>query len=92
MLIKMDQDLFRVLEVSHVTPGNLRGFVRVNSRGRYPPSAITIGSRTRVIIRALNVSKLAMAPAIMSATSTMPGLRARKDRSNAELYRENVFL
>jgi elongation factor P len=32
MLIKMDQDLFRVLEVSHVTPGNLRGFVRVKLR------------------------------------------------------------
>ena len=32
MLIKVDQDLFRVLEVSHVTPGNLRGFVRVKLR------------------------------------------------------------
>ena len=32
MLIKMDQDLFRVLELQHVTPGNLRGFVRVKLR------------------------------------------------------------
>ena len=32
MLIKMDQDLFRVLDVQHVTPGNLRGFVRVKLR------------------------------------------------------------
>ncbi len=32
MLIKVEQDLFRVLEVSHVTPGNLRGFVRVKLR------------------------------------------------------------
>src|ERR1043166_3651060 len=32
MLIKMDQDLFRVLELPHVTPGNLRGFVRVKMR------------------------------------------------------------
>ena len=32
MLIKMEQDLLRVLEVSHVTPGNLRGFVRVKLR------------------------------------------------------------
>ena len=32
MLIKMDQDLYRVLEVNHVTPGNLRGFVRVKLR------------------------------------------------------------
>jgi len=32
MLIKMDQDLFRVLDVQHVTPGNLRGFVRVKMR------------------------------------------------------------
>ena len=32
MLIKVEQDLLRVLEVSHVTPGNLRGFVRVKLR------------------------------------------------------------
>ena len=32
MLIKMDQDLFRVLDLQHVTPGNLRGFVRVKMR------------------------------------------------------------
>ena len=32
MLIKIDQDLFRVLELQHVTPGNLRGFVRVKLR------------------------------------------------------------
>jgi elongation factor P len=32
MLIKMDQELFRVLELQHVTPGNLRGFVRVKLR------------------------------------------------------------
>jgi elongation factor P len=32
MLIRMGQDLFRVLELQHVTPGNLRGFVRVKLR------------------------------------------------------------
>jgi elongation factor P len=32
MLIKMGADLFRVLELQHVTPGNLRGFVRVKFR------------------------------------------------------------
>ena len=32
MLIKQEQDLFRVLELQHVTPGNLRGFVRVKMR------------------------------------------------------------
>ena len=32
MLVKIDQDLFRVLELQHVTPGNLRGFVRVKLR------------------------------------------------------------
>jgi elongation factor P len=32
MLIKMDGELYRVLDVKHVTPGNLRGFVRVNLR------------------------------------------------------------
>ena len=32
MLIKIGQDLFRVLELQHVTPGNLRGFVRVKFR------------------------------------------------------------
>ena len=32
MLIKVDQNLFRVLELQHVTPGNLRGFVRVKLR------------------------------------------------------------
>jgi elongation factor P len=32
MLIKVGQDLFRVLELQHVTPGNLRGFVRVKFR------------------------------------------------------------
>lgn len=31
-LIKMGSDLFRVLELQHVTPGNLRGFVRVKLR------------------------------------------------------------
>ena len=32
MLIKMGTDLFRVLDLQHVTPGNLRGFVRVKFR------------------------------------------------------------
>jgi elongation factor P len=32
MLVKMGQDLFRVLELQHVTPGNLRGFVRAKFR------------------------------------------------------------
>jgi elongation factor P len=32
MLIKQGADLFRVLELQHVTPGNLRGFVRVKFR------------------------------------------------------------
>src|SRR5688572_9315267 len=32
MLIKVNQDLFRVIELQHVTPGNLRGFVRVKLR------------------------------------------------------------
>lgn len=32
MLIKLGDDLFRVLELQHVTPGNLRGFVRVKFR------------------------------------------------------------
>src|ERR1043165_5337919 len=32
MLIKMGQDLFRVIDLQHVTPGNLRGFVRVKLR------------------------------------------------------------
>jgi elongation factor P len=32
MLVKMGEDLFRVLELQHVTPGNLRGFVRVKLR------------------------------------------------------------
>jgi elongation factor P len=32
MLIKVNQDLLRVLEFQHVTPGNLRGFVRVKFR------------------------------------------------------------
>ena len=31
-LIKVGEDLFRVLELQHVTPGNLRGFVRVKLR------------------------------------------------------------
>ncbi len=31
-LIKNGQDLFRVLDLQHVTPGNLRGFVRVKFR------------------------------------------------------------
>ncbi len=32
MLIKMGEDLLRVLDLQHVTPGNLRGFVRVKLR------------------------------------------------------------
>src|SRR5258706_15330929 len=32
VLVKIEQDLFRVLELQHVTPGNLRGFVRVKFR------------------------------------------------------------
>ena len=32
MLIKINSDLFRVLELQHVTPGNLRGFVRAKFR------------------------------------------------------------
>lgn len=32
MLVKIGGDLFRVLELQHVTPGNLRGFVRIKFR------------------------------------------------------------
>ena len=32
MLVKIENDLLRVLELQHVTPGNLRGFVRVKFR------------------------------------------------------------
>ena len=32
MLVKIGADLFRVLALQHVTPGNLRGFVRVKFR------------------------------------------------------------
>jgi elongation factor P len=32
MLVKVGADLFRVLELQHVTPGNLRGVVRVKFR------------------------------------------------------------
>jgi elongation factor P len=32
MLVKVGGDLFRVLDLQHVTPGNLRGFVRVKFR------------------------------------------------------------
>jgi elongation factor P len=32
MLIKVGSDLMRVLDLQHVTPGNLRGFVRVKFR------------------------------------------------------------
>jgi elongation factor P len=32
MLVKIGDDLFRVLDLQHVTPGNLRGFVRVKFR------------------------------------------------------------
>src|SRR5688500_19672942 len=32
MLIKLGEDLFRILDLQHVTPGNLRGFVRVKMR------------------------------------------------------------
>jgi elongation factor P len=32
MLVKVGAELFRVLELQHVTPGNLRGFVRVKFR------------------------------------------------------------
>jgi elongation factor P len=31
-IIKLGEDLFRILELQHVTPGNLRGFVRVKLR------------------------------------------------------------
>lgn len=32
MLIKLGEDLYRLLDLQHVTPGNLRGFVRVKLR------------------------------------------------------------
>ena len=32
MLVKMGEDLYRVLDLQHVTPGNLRGFVRAKFR------------------------------------------------------------
>ena len=32
MLVKLENDLYRVLDLQHVTPGNLRGFVRVKFR------------------------------------------------------------
>ena len=47
MLIKMGADLFRVLELQHVTPGNLRGFVRAKFRNIRNGSARPIRSSGR---------------------------------------------
>ena len=32
MIVKLDNELFRIHDLMHVTPGNLRGFVRVKAR------------------------------------------------------------
>ena len=32
MIVKIDRDLYRIFDRQHVTPGNLRGFVRVKMR------------------------------------------------------------
>ena len=34
MCIKHENELYRVVETQHKTPGNLRGFVQVNGLGR----------------------------------------------------------
>ena len=41
MCIKHDNDLYRVVEAQHKTPGNLRGMVQAKIRNRSRPPSFT---------------------------------------------------
>ena len=48
MLIKLENDLFRVLDLQHFTPGNKRGFVQAKMRNKSLSSLISIPFFSRV--------------------------------------------
>ena len=60
MLVKMDQDLFRVLELQHVTPGNLRGFVRVKMRNIQTGSMAEEKLRSEDIVERISLEQKMM--------------------------------
>ena len=82
MLIKMGPDLFRVLELQHVTPGNLRGFVRAKMRNLRSQSLIDHRFRSEDIV---DRATLPGPPAQLDVYVRRLGLRV--DGSDCEFLR-----
>jgi elongation factor P len=60
MLFKMQNDLLRALEVNHVTPGNLRGFVRVKARNLRSGTLIDNKLRSEDMVERATLDERAM--------------------------------
>ena len=60
MLFKMENDLLRALEVNHVTPGNLRGFVRVKARNLRSGTLIDNKLRSEDMVERATLDERAM--------------------------------
>ena len=60
MLFKMEKDLLRALEVNHVTPGNLRGFVRVKARNLRSGTLVDNKLRSEDMIERATLDERAM--------------------------------
>lgn len=60
MLVKVNDDLLRVLDVQHVTPGNLRGFVRTKFRNLRSGSLLDQKLRSEDFVERATLDERAM--------------------------------
>jgi elongation factor P len=60
MIVKVDKKLFRVFDCQHVTPGNLRGFVRVKMRNLQSGSMVEEKFRSEDVVERVSLEQKMM--------------------------------
>ena len=60
MIVKIDKELYRIFGCQHVTPGNLRGFVRVKMRNIRTGSMAEEKLRSEDIVERISLEQKAM--------------------------------
>lgn len=60
MIVKIDKELYRIFGCQHVTPGNLRGFVRVKMRNLRTGSMAEEKLRSEDIVERISLEQKAM--------------------------------
>lgn len=80
MIVKIENKLFRILGCQHVTPGNLRGFVRVKMRNIQNGAMAEEKLRSEDIVERVSLEQKAMQYSTTTATATISWTRSPTTR------------